>query len=216
VRDYASGDDVTIELDPALDPERNIRRYFKRAKKGEKGLAVIKGRRVRIRRHITELEKEIARIESTDNPAELASMIAPASSFHGPGGKRRSGRPRFRSFAVDGTHTILVGRSDRENDELTHRYAAPTDLWFHAQGSPGSHVILRGAGRSTPSRIIEMAAEAAAWFSKARSSGTVPVICAEKRHVRRPRGASPGTAVCQRSKTLFVTPKLPRGDGEET
>lgn len=213
VKDFSGEDDITIPLDPALDAERNIRIYFRRAKKGEKGLAIIMARKARIRKDVEKLEKSIAEIEAIDDPAALAAIIIP-KGIHG----SRSGkviekdRPRFKSFTVDDTHTILVGRSDKENDELTHRYAAPTDLWFHAQGTPGSHVLLRGANRSTPSRIIEMAAGIAAWFSKARGSGTVPVICAEKRYVRRPRGAKPGTAACLRSKTLFVAPHLPEND----
>jgi predicted ribosome quality control (RQC) complex YloA/Tae2 family protein len=208
--DFNGEDEITIPLDPALDPEKNIQTYFRRAKKGDKGLEIIKARRASIRKDIEDLEKSIARTEAIEDPAGLAAMIIPEGASVSRTGKvRENDKPRFKSFPVDETHTILVGKSDRENDELTHRYAKPTDLWFHAMGSPGSHVILRGANRSTPASVIEMAAEVAAWFSKARGSGTVPVICAEKRYVRRPRGAKPGTASCIRSKTLFVTPRIP-------
>ena len=76
----------------------------------------------------------------------------------------------------------------------------------------GSHVILKGAHRSTPKRIIELAAAIAAHFSSARHSKTVPVLYAEKRYVRKPRKSRPGTAVCQRGKTIFVAPGLPEGN----
>ncbi len=213
VMDFNGEDEITIPLDPALDPEKNIQIYFRRAKKGDKGLEIIKARRASIREDIKDLEKSIAKTDAIEDPAALAAIIIP-KGIPGPrkGKDNEKDRPRFKSFPIDDTHTILVGKSDRENDELTHRYAKPTDLWFHAQGTPGSHVVLKGANRSTPSRIIEMAAETAAWFSKARGSGTVPVICAEKKYVRRPRGAKPGTASCIRSKTLFVTPRLPEDD----
>jgi hypothetical protein len=213
VKDFNGEDEVKIQLDPALDPEGNIRALFRRAKKGDKGLEIIKARRASIRKDIEELERGIAEIAAVDDPAALAAMIIPAGGRGaGPGKAGDAEKPRFKSFRIDAAHTILVGRSDRENDELTHRYAAPSDLWFHAQGTPGSHVVLRGAGPSTPASVIEKAAETAAWFSKARGSGTVPVICAEKRYVRRPRGAKPGTAACLRSKTLFVSPRLPEAD----
>ncbi len=212
VVDFNGEDEISIPLDPALDPEGNIRSYFRRAKKGEKGLEIIKARRASVRKDVEELERTIAKTSAIDDPAVLSSLIDPGSGETGGGKKSERSRPRFRSYPVDEKHTILVGRSDRENDELTHRYAAPTDLWFHAQGVPGSHVVLRGANRSTPARIIELAASAAAWFSKARGSGTVAVICAEKRHVRRPRGSKPGTASCTRSKTLFVAPAPPDAD----
>ncbi len=120
---------------------------------------------------------------------------------------------RFKRFRLDEKHCIYAGRSGAENDELTHEFASPSDLWFHAQGSAGSHVILKGADRSTSRRMIETAAAVAAWFSKARNSRTVPVIYTEKRHVRKPRGSRPGTAVCQREKTIFVTPALPDETG---
>ncbi len=208
--DFNGEDEITIPLDPALDPEKNIQAYFRRAKKGDKGLEIIKARRASIREDVTDLEKSIARTDAIEDIAELAAMIIP-EGIHGTlkAKDKEDGKPRFKSFKLDDTHTILVGKSDRENDELTHRYAKPTDLWFHAQGTPGSHVVLRGANRSTPASVIEKAAEVAAWFSKARGSGTVPVICAEKKYVRRARGAKPGTATCIRSKTLFVTPRLP-------
>jgi predicted ribosome quality control (RQC) complex YloA/Tae2 family protein len=210
VTDFSGTAEVTIPLEAALDPDANTRLYFRRAKKGEKGIEIITARRARIREDIKELEKKIADTEAIADPAVLAGMIIQDEvGSSGKDGKKERNPLRFKSFPIDDRHTILVGRNDRENDELTHRYAAPTDLWFHAQGSPGSHVVLRGANRSTPARIIEIAAEVAAWFSKARGSVTVPVIFTEKRYVRRPRGAKPGTAVCQRSKTLFVTPRIP-------
>lgn len=119
---------------------------------------------------------------------------------------------RFRSFDLGSGLIAYVGRSDAENDRLTHRFASPSDLWFHAQGISGSHVILKGADRSTPKRILEQAAAIAAYFSKARHSTTVPVIYTEKRYVRKPRNSKPGTAVCQRGKTLFVRPLLPESE----
>jgi predicted ribosome quality control (RQC) complex YloA/Tae2 family protein len=211
--DFNGEDEITIPLDPALDPERNIQVYFRRAKKGEKGIEIIKARRKSIREDIADLEKSIAKTDAIDDPAGLAAIIIPEGTAVTRSGKvKDKDKPRFKAFPVDDTHTIYVGKSDKENDELTHRFAKPTDLWFHTQGTPGSHVVLKGANRSTPARVIEMAAEIAAWFSKARGSGTVPVICAEKRYVRRPRGAKLGTASCIRSKTLFVSPRLPDDD----
>jgi hypothetical protein len=210
VKDY-SGHAVTIPLDSSLDPERNIRLYFKRAKKGEKGMLIIRERRSRIREEVSSIESRIKEISGCADPAVLVRLNDRA-------GRKKSGgtgaveRRSLRSYRLDDRHVMLVGRTGRENDELTHRIASPGDLWFHAQGCPGSHVILRGAGRSTPKKLIRTAAETAAWFSKARSSGTVAVVYTEKRYVRRPRGSKPGTAATLRSKTIFVTPKPPPGE----
>ncbi len=118
-----------------------------------------------------------------------------------------------RRFVVFGGWTVLVGRNNRENDILTHQVASPRDLWFHARGVSGSHVVLRRSGRSdSPSmEAIEQAASIAAYYSKARASGMVPVIYTEKRYVRKPRRAPAGAAVCIREKVVLVEPRLPAG-----
>ena len=126
------------------------------------------------------------------------------------------GRP-FRRYRLAGGWEVWVGRNNRENDELTHRAAAPGDLWFHAQGVPGSHVVLRTGGRpeQVPGRVREQAAALAALHSRARHSSLVPVIWTQRRYVRKPRRSPPGTAVCIREKSLFVAPGIPEGAEQE-
>jgi len=116
-----------------------------------------------------------------------------------------------RRFELAGGWIVLVGRSNKENDVLTHRVARPNDLWLHARGVAGSHVVLRREGHrdKPPKSIIEEAARIAAYYSKGRTSSMVPVICTEKRYVRKPRRATPGLAVCMREKVLLVEPRLP-------
>jgi len=109
-----------------------------------------------------------------------------------------------------------VGRNDSENDELTRYIAAPDDIWLHAYGYPGAHVVLKREGRrEEPSlRTIEEAAGLAAYWSRARGSKAVPVIYAEARYVRKPKGARPGAVAVMRGKTIMVEPKLP-GEARE-
>jgi predicted ribosome quality control (RQC) complex YloA/Tae2 family protein len=208
LRDFSGESDVTIPLDPARSVERNVRLYFTKAKKGEKGNLIIRNRKREVEREIARTRKALDRIAALETPAELVALIPPEKP---PRVVERDGAAakRFRRFHLDGTHTVYVGRSDAENDVLTHEFASASDLWFHAQGTPGSHVVLKGAHRSTPHSVIETAASIAAYFSKARGSSTVPVIYAEKRHVRRPRKSKAGTALCSRGKTIFVKPALP-------
>ena len=100
---------------------------------------------------------------------------------------------------------------------MTHRFAHPDDIWLHASGVPGSHVVLRMQGRSDnpPRQVLEAAAAIAARFSKAKHAGTVPVIWTRKRHVRKPRGSKPGLATCTHEKTIFVRPGLPADSDAE-
>lgn len=121
------------------------------------------------------------------------------------------GRP-YRTFNVEGFE-ILVGRGEDGNDHLTFEVAAPDDLWLHvAGGTAGSHVVVRNpeAGE-VPRAVVEAAAGAAAWYSKARGAPRVEVHVCRCSDVRKPRGAPPGLVQLARWKSLRVAPSLPEG-----
>src|SRR5690606_33588256 len=99
---------------------------------------------------------------------------------------------------------ILVGKNNTQNDYLTGRVAAPDDTWLHAKEIPGSHVVIRGS--SFGEATLHEAAMLAAYYSRARHSGNVPVDYTLARHVRKPSGAKPGFVIYDHHKTLFVTP----------
>jgi predicted ribosome quality control (RQC) complex YloA/Tae2 family protein len=115
---------------------------------------------------------------------------------------------RFRSR--DGWD-VLIGRSSEANDHLTLHMARPEDYWFHVHGGPGSHVVLRrGKGANEPSKAtLEEVASWAAFHSKSRTAGKVPVIYTQKKYVRKPRGAKAGTVIVEREKMLMVRPVEP-------
>ena len=107
-------------------------------------------------------------------------------------------------------HEVLVGRSARDNDELTFRVARPRDLWLHAAGHAGSHVIIRVAetGEEVPRDVIERAAAYAAWHSKARNArGKVEVHVCRAADVRKPRGVPAGTVELRRYDVVRVYPR---------
>ena len=106
---------------------------------------------------------------------------------------------------------VLIGRTSEGNDHLTLHVARPEDYWFHAHGCPGSHVVLRrGKGPNEPSKAtIEEVAAWAAFHSKARTAGKVPVNWTQKKYVRKPRGAKAGLVTIEREKTVLVRPLEP-------
>jgi len=118
----------------------------------------------------------------------------------------------YREFAL-GKDKLWVGRSSRDNDELTLRYARPQDIFFHVHGAPGSHVILKRDSKDVAldRDTITLAAQVAAYFSKAKHAGLVPVVYAEARFVRKPRKAPAGTVSVEREKTIMVRPLPPPG-----
>jgi predicted ribosome quality control (RQC) complex YloA/Tae2 family protein len=119
-------------------------------------------------------------------------------------------QPECWQYHLPGGYEVLAGKTDADNDVLSLRLAAPGDLWFHVRGLPGSHVILRHPENMKPdSTTVKQAASIAAWHSKARNAGIVPVCYTESRHVGKPRGSKPGSVTVKREKVVKVRPALP-------
>ena len=124
--------------------------------------------------------------------------------------KERSIQPECWKYNLAGGYEVLAGKTDADNDTLSLEVAAPGDLWFHVRGQPGSHVILRHPeGQKPDGAAIKQAASVAAWHSKARNAGTVPVCYTEAKHVGKPRRAKPGSVTVKREKIIKVRPGLP-------
>jgi predicted ribosome quality control (RQC) complex YloA/Tae2 family protein len=125
------------------------------------------------------------------------------------------GRP-YRTLVVDGFE-ILIGRGDEDNEALTFEVAEPHDLWLHvAGGTPGSHVVVRNPGRGdVPRAVVEAAAAAAAWYSKARNAARVEVHVCRASDVSKPRGAPAGLVELARWKSVRVRPGVPAGSPGE-
>ena len=102
---------------------------------------------------------------------------------------------------------LFAGRTDAANDYVSIKLAKPRDRWFHVRGMPGGHVVLRVPADREPDRAtLERAAALAAYHSKARTGGVVPVSMTEGRHVSKPRGAKPGTVEIRKETVLKVRP----------
>ncbi|MEZ4654334.1 MAG: NFACT RNA binding domain-containing protein [Candidatus Eisenbacteria bacterium] len=142
---------------------------------------------------------------------ESGGLIRPTAGSGPSRGRGGGARFRPRQFTIRDGWIVVVGRSNEENDYVTHSVAKQEDYWFHASGVPGSHVVLKKAGRKdNPStKALEEAAAIAAFYSKARNSRKAPVIYTLKKYVRKPRKAKAGLAVCTNEKTIMVAPSDP-------
>jgi hypothetical protein len=148
----------------------------------------------------TTLPERIARLEAEAQRAVPLREAGGSSSAVEP---RRS----YKRFTSRGGLEIRVGRSAKDNDALTFHDSSPDDVWLHARGASGSHVVLRWTRNDTPpGPDLEDAALLAAWHSRARGSTLVPVDWTRRRYVRKPRGAAPGSVVVSRAETVFVRP----------
>jgi predicted ribosome quality control (RQC) complex YloA/Tae2 family protein len=108
----------------------------------------------------------------------------------------------------DDGNLIYIGRSGRENEQVTFDIAGSDDLWLHARGVPGSHVILRlrVPAAEPDETALETAAALAAWYSGSRESGSVEVDITQRRHVRKIKGSGPGMVTYRNERTVAVRP----------
>jgi predicted ribosome quality control (RQC) complex YloA/Tae2 family protein len=209
------GRTVSVTLDPTLSPGENADRYFRRYKKAKAGLALITRRLAGARAEASsfrELLSELAAADGLDALTNLHDKLVKKGLLKGRAGgkgrkKKEQAAPAYRRFEYQGWE-ILVGRSAAGNDEISHRLARPDDLWLHAEGMPGSHVLLRNpkAGE-VPAGVLMKAASLAAYYSKGRAAGKVPVAYTQAKFVKKPKGAKPGTVTLSRRKTVMVKPE---------
>lgn len=122
------------------------------------------------------------------------------------------GRP-YRTLLVQGFE-VLVGRGAEDNDYLTFRVAKPRDTWLHvAGGTAGSHVVIRNPdGVDVPREVLEVAAAAAAWYSKSRGAARADVHYCRASDVSKPRGAPAGLVQLAKWKSVKVKPGIPQGE----
>lgn len=147
-----------------------------------------------------------ARIEAFARAPTASDGPKPATQLERQAAARTITRP-FRTYRSTGGLEIWVGRGATSNDTLTFHESSPRDVWLHARDSAGAHVVLRWTkDESPPARDLEEAAVLAAWHSKSRGSGIVPVDWTRRKYVRKARGGAPGLVLVARAETIFVTP----------
>ncbi len=203
-----AGGTVKIPLDIKLSPPENAQKYFKEYKKlcaAESLLSEL----------ISEAEEELRYIESVFESLSLAETSEDLAAIRAELEKEgyiRAARAKIKTapsppmrFKTSGGLTLLVGKNNIQNDELTLKVAAKNDLWFHTKNVHGSHAILVLEKEPTDEDIIE-AAMIAAYYSKAKNSSSVAVDYTPARYVKKPSGARPGMVIYTTNKTVYVTP----------
>jgi len=224
IPDFASGEPVEVPLDPRLSPQKNLDQLFRRARKAEKrarkAAGEIEAARERLAfaqrlraeaaeaddERLTELEAEpeIARLLARYFPPEKeAAGTGPPKKVWKVGKRELPTRLVPKRYVTESGLEVWVGKNDEGNDLLTTRLARGNDLFFHLEGSPGSHVILRTEGRrEPPHEALLDAAELAVHFSKAKKATRAPVHVAEIKDVSKPSGAKPGLVYVHRGRTI--------------
>lgn len=191
---------MVIPLDRSVSPERNAARCFEKARKLQTAIPIIKKR-------LEKQKRELERLKKLDATAGDYDQIAKEKAY---ASKSPRQKIPFRQYDLDKGWKIYAGKSAKSNDELTFDFARKDDLWFHAWQAFGSHIILRGPARGAEADrdLLIKAASIAAYFSKAKTSGKVPVIYTKVRYVRKVKKV-PGKVTYSNEKELIVEPLSP-------
>jgi predicted ribosome quality control (RQC) complex YloA/Tae2 family protein len=191
--------DLTVPLDPLRKPVDMANEYFSEYARRRDAAARVPALRESSAHRVEYLESLQAMAEASDAQGVHRQIARELESFQGGhagevvGKKRRPAQePQPRRFQSSDGFAILVGTNGTMNDRLTFKLAVPDDIWFHARGEPGAHVVLRRASRQPSAEAVQLAANLAAKYSRARASGSVPVDHTAVRNVRKIRGAPPG------------------------
>ena len=207
---------ISIKLNPKLSIHENASRYFNKYKDIDTKKESLKLKEETYRAELKYWKKiyhDSEKINNLKKAEQLEQLLVQKKLIQ----KRKEidksdsifDISSFNRVRLNGKWEIVIGKNAENNDLLTFKFANKYDIWLHAQGVSGSHVIIRKQNKNNnpPMEIIKQAASIAAFFSGSKNSSSVPVNYTEVRYVRKPRKSPAGTAIISNSKTIFVEPK---------
>jgi predicted ribosome quality control (RQC) complex YloA/Tae2 family protein len=203
---------LEIKLDSTLSPVENAQKYFNKYDRAKRA-------RANVPKLIREAQTELDYVLQLENDLEMASSwpeiddVIQALQSRGLdviqnkkvrriGGGGRSGPMKL----TRDVYVVWVGRNSRQNEQVTFRKANSSDLWLHARGVPGAHVVIRDDGRRIPEDLIEEAAAIAAHYSSKRNDTKVDVDVTRCKYVKPIKGAGAGMVTYRNERTLTVRP----------
>lgn len=208
-----NGGTIRIPLNPALSPAANAQKYYKEYQKAKTAETVLAEQIEKGGAELRYLESVADSVERAENERELSQIreeLTEQGYLRRPKGKvQKQKQLPPREFLSSDGFPILVGRNNRQNDQLTLKTAAKTDLWLHTKDIHGSHVIIRCDGQTPSETAVAEAARLAAYHSKARGSANVPVDYTLVKYVSKPSGAKPGMVIYVKNKTVYADPSAP-------
>ncbi|HEV7746062.1 MAG TPA: NFACT family protein [Pyrinomonadaceae bacterium] len=210
---YAEGaPSVELEVDENLTLPEAAGAYFSRYTKAKRAVSEIAARLDQLDVELTAMGEKLLRLEAAIASRDLAALGEFEEQKAGsrlPIKKQKASPtlPGMRRYLSSDGYEVLVGRSARDNDQITFHVAKPNDLWLHAGDYPGSHVIVRNSSREDiPHRTIIEAAQLAAKFSQASNDSKVSIHYTRRKFLTKPKGSAPGLVRLSRFKTITVEP----------
>jgi predicted ribosome quality control (RQC) complex YloA/Tae2 family protein len=211
---YGSNEIIKIKLNPKLPPKKNIDYYFDKSKSEKIGIEKSKELLIQTKTKFNELKATEEILKSTDDLKELKGIMKKMKIKDKDDVESRDDiKLKLKHYLIDDKYNVYVGKDSKNNDLLTTRFAKQNDFWFHARSVSGSHIVLRvdNTKEIIPKNILKKVAALAAYHSKAKTAGTVPVAYTLKKYVIKKKGYPIGTVHLLKEDVLLVKPEIPKG-----
>ncbi|HEY9859125.1 MAG TPA: NFACT family protein [Candidatus Obscuribacterales bacterium] len=218
--DFHTGEPVAIALDPEKNAVQNAQSLYKQHQKLKRARLAVEPLLAEVQvevDYLEQVEAALLQIATYQAPADLIALeeirdeLIQQQYLELPEYRSRPEAKvstEFYRFQTPSGFELLIGRNNRQNDQLTFRLAGDYDLWFHTQEIPGSHVLLRlEPGKVPEAADLQFTADLAAYYSRARQSEQVPVVYTEPKHVYKPKGAKPGMAIYKQEQVIWGQPQ---------
>ena len=221
VFNYHTNQEQELTLDPAKTVQENAKLSFEKYNKKKRTQAAVSQQLAKTRQELTHLESIAYSVESAESFEDLqairqelqnAGYVKKSAVKAAPGKKppkkaKITGLPPHHYLSAEGFH-FYVGRNNEQNEELSLRFAGNNDWWFHAKGIPGSHVIVKTAGRELSDQAFEQAAALAAYYSKGRESSKVEVDYTKAKELNKPNGSPLGYVIYHQNYSMVIAPSI--------
>ncbi len=202
---------LEIPLDEKISGPLNAQRYYKKYSKLKNASKLLSKEIPRTKVEIIYLENTLLSLEQatdTETLEDIKEELSQEGYIENKKAKRKkTSESKPHHYIASNGMDILVGKNNRQNDELTLKTSSRDDLWFHVQNMPGSHVIIRNNGEEVDQASLMEAASLAAYYSNGRKNSRVAVDYTERKNVRKPKGAKLGMVIYENFKTLDADPR---------
>ena len=219
LKDFETEKPITIALEPEKNAIGNAQALYKQHQKRKRARAAVEPllREVQTEiKYLQQVQATLTQLETYSTPEDLQTLeeikeeLIAQKYIEDYQYRKSPQQPESQpySYYTPSGFELLIGRNNRQNEQLTFRTAGDYDLWFHTQEIPGAHVLLRLAPGALPEPAdLEFTANLAAYYSQARESEQVPVVYTEPKYVYKPKGAKPGMAIYKRERILWGRPQ---------
>ncbi|MEM6260982.1 MAG: NFACT RNA binding domain-containing protein [Bacteroidota bacterium] len=218
LEDFYTGGKLLVKLKPRLSPQENAKRYYDKHKQRKSKITYLESQLEDIEAKLNEATGKLVKFEElpvpTDLPfddggfdaRQLRAYKKEMDALYKEQEAEQEKRFPFRTFSRENWQ-IFVGLNAKNNDLLSFKFANKEDLWLHAKDVSGSHVVIKQRpGHPVPETVLEYAAGLAAYYSKRKNDGLVPVIYTPRKYIRKRKGDPPGLVAVDREQVIMAEP----------